>query len=109
MFEGAVRGALFVYRRSVLNCFSKRAASSSGRASAWHAGGDRFKSGAVHQSTPLNRSGGFVGDAVDHRTHFAHFIGDAAGDLFEEIIGELGEAGGEAVDAPDCPECHHVA
>src|SRR3989338_869692 len=59
-------------------------------------------------STPFNRSGGFVRDAVDDRADFAHFIGDAARYFVEEIVGELGETRGKAVDAPHRPERDHV-
>src|SRR3989338_8390204 len=59
-------------------------------------------------STPFNRSGGFVRDAVDDRADFADFIGDATGNFVEKFIGELGETRGKAVDAPDRPERDHV-
>src|SRR3989344_8247628 len=59
-------------------------------------------------SSPLNSGRGFVADAVDDGAHFAHFVGDAAGYFFEEVIGELREARGKAVDAPDRPERDHM-
>src|SRR3989344_2186827 len=58
-------------------------------------------------STPLNRSGGFVGDAVDDRTDFTHFIGDATGNFVEKFIGELGETRGEYIVGRKCPQCDH--
>src|SRR3989344_3757244 len=72
--------------------------------------GDRSPSGPPRShSTPLNSCGRFVGDAVHYRTDFAYLVGDAAGNLVEKVIRELGEARGEAVDAPHCPKREYMA
>jgi len=59
-------------------------------------------------SLPLNRRRWLAADVVGDAVDAAHFVDDAAGDAFEEAVGEFGPVGGHEIAGLNGSEGHDV-